>query len=95
MSSHMESLPHLEMKLTLLKKTLPPPPLKNEVPFQEILTRKRIQILHFINICVSLVKQHGKSWQLFFKNNSSHLQFSLYEKFLRTLELLQNIASLD
>ena len=60
MSSHMESLPHLEMKLTLLKKTLPPPPLKNEVPFQEILTRKRIQILHFINICVSLVKQHGK-----------------------------------
>ena len=60
MSSHMESLPHLEMKLTLLKKTLPPPPLKNEVPFQEILTRKRIQILHFINISVSLVKQHGK-----------------------------------
>ena len=57
MSSHMESLPHLEMKLTLLKKTLPPPPLKNEVPFQEILTRKRIQILHFINIYVSLVKQ--------------------------------------
>ena len=49
----------LEKKLTLLKKT-PPTPLKNEVSFQEILTRKRIQILHFINISVSLVKQHGK-----------------------------------
>ena len=59
MSSLMECLPHLEKKLTLLKKspTPPPLPLKNEVPFQEILTRKRIQILHFINICVSLVKQ--------------------------------------
>ena len=43
------------------KNHLPLPlPLKNEVPFQEILTRKRIQILHFINISVSLVKQHGK-----------------------------------
>ena len=47
MSSLMECLPHLEKKLTLLKKSPPPPPLplKNEVPFQEILTRKRIQIL--------------------------------------------------
>ena len=59
MSSLMESLPHPEKKLTLLKKA-PPPPLKNEVPFQEILTRKGIRIVHFINICVSLVKQHGK-----------------------------------
>ena len=73
MSSHMESLPHLEMKLTLLKKTLPPPPLKNEVPFQEILTRKRIQILHFINICVSLVKQHWKKLAVILQKH----QFSL------------------
>ena len=54
MSSLMECLSHLEKKLTLLKNTPPPlpPVLKNEVPFQEIFTRKRIQILHFINMCL-------------------------------------------
>ena len=70
--------------------------MKNEVLFQEIVTRKRIQILHFcINISVSLIKSWentGKNWLLFLKSISSHLEYS---KFQRTLELLENITSLD
>ena len=42
------------------KKTHLPPPLKNEVPFQETIAREKIQMLYFINICISLVKQHRK-----------------------------------
>ena len=72
MSSLMECLPHLGKKLTLLEKT-PPPPLKNEVPFQKILTRKIIQILHFINICVSLVNQNWKKLTVILQKH----QFSL------------------
>ena len=55
------------------KKHPPAPPLKNEVPFQEILTRKRIQILHFINVCLSLVKQHWKKLAVILQKH----QFSL------------------
>ena len=82
----MECLPPPGKETHPTEKRTPPPSIEKRSPLPRNRYKKKIQILHFINICVLLVKQHGQKLAVILQKSQFSLGACKISKNTRSVE---------